>query len=207
VPETPKTVVPNVVGEKASTAVDDIESVDLAVRLDPEPDDRDLCRVWGQSAYGRVDQNATITLRLRCKVDVPDVTGETVANGRKRIKDAGRVRVAFEPGPEPRDLHACAITSQSVVGKVKARTKVVLQYSCPITQADVEAEAKKLAKDSVKPGEDQTVTDCRVVSDTEGQCAVDYANVSGQFDCPGTITVTLVNNGDTLDAKQNVSCN
>jgi beta-lactam-binding protein with PASTA domain len=76
--------VPNVIGEQAGTAVRSIEDANLTANLNPEPEDRSLCTVDDQSETGEVEEGTEVTLRLTCRLDIPDVTQQTTGEAKAR---------------------------------------------------------------------------------------------------------------------------
>jgi hypothetical protein len=202
-PKRPPTVaVPNVIAQKADEAVRDLERARLVATLDPEPAERSLCTVRRQSEQGRARRGTEVLLSLRCLVVVPDVTGEPTGRARAKIKEAGDVRVSFDP-EEPSDATVCTVTQQDEVGRVQPGTEVVLSVKCPLTTQEVREAGERLARKTSKQGEKFAVTGCELVGNEQGRCNVVYYPPEG-FECSGEIFVVL--EGSAIRSDQNVDC-
>ena len=200
----PRVMAPNVVGKKAEIAVHDLERAQLVVSMVPEPEDRSLCTVKRQSRIGRVRKGTEVRLVLRCDVVVPDVAGEPTGRAVEKIEGAGNVTVAFDGG-EPRDAGSCTVTQQDEVGQVDSGTEVLLDFICPLTREDVKEAGEALARQSPEPGEEFTIVACDLVGDDEGRCDVTYLAPDG-FECRGEIIVTLINEGESTNARHDIDC-
>jgi hypothetical protein len=190
--------VPNVIGDKADDAAARLEKVRLGSIFRPRPDDADLCRVRRQSASGRVELGTEITLRLDCKVVVPDVVGERLADAAAKVDKAGELTVSVE-GEASDNEDDCTVVEQDERGKVEAGTEVALTIECAMTVAEVKEAATSLArKSAIEDGGDYDVHDCEVVGDDEGQCEVLYFDVPGGIGC--TATLVVIDDVDTIRA-------
>jgi hypothetical protein len=199
--------VPNVTGEAADPAVHSIEHARLVANLNPEPADRSLCTVSDQDKRGQVAIHSQVTLTLHCLAVIPSVTGQPAGQAKAAILAAGGTVNWVGGGGGPYDQAACTITTQSQVGNVEPGARVTLDYSCPLTKADLQSNADSLAKKTEQsdPGETYALGACSLTSDRDGECDVTYYTPDG-FTCSGTIFMTLESNNQTIDSRQDVNC-
>ena len=123
------TEVPDVIGEDAETATSDLEAEGFTATYDPEPDDPSLCDVTDQDQSGEVEEGAEILLTLECRVDVPDMTGETVDDAAAGLEELG-LTVSYEE--EPDDTSVCTVEEQDTVGEAEPESGIVLSVLCEV---------------------------------------------------------------------------
>lgn len=68
-------------------------------------------------------------LTLECRVDVPDVTGETADDATVDLEDL-ELTVSYEE--EPDDSSACTVEDQDTIGEAEPKSEVVLSLLCEV---------------------------------------------------------------------------
>jgi PASTA domain len=121
--------VPELVGLSADAAERRLEDIDLSAGFRRPPDDPRSCEVVFQSVEPGVDVDDSTTILLRCRLAVPDVTGDQAGAARGRLAELGfRPRLASNAPAGA--LGRCEVVRQSRTGVARRGTRVALRVAC-----------------------------------------------------------------------------
>ncbi len=185
---------PDVAGEEAEVATDEVEGAGLEAAYEEEPEDPALCTVTDQDqAPGdEIEEGETVTLTLECQVEVPELSGFSADEAEVNLRDL-ELEPAYET--DPSDPTVCTVSEQDPVSgePLDPGELVTLTLACEVpdmTGMDAESASGELES----AGYSVTFDAFHFLPDDPSACMVDSqdptsdaepgAEIELQLSCP-----------------------